>query len=70
MQFVIPSRGRADVIGQKALRIFPDAVMCVGDNEVEAYSKVTQNLLVHPAGVVGIGPLRQWILDHSERPAR
>jgi len=38
VQFVIPSRGRADVIGQKALRIFPDAVVCVGDNEVEAYS--------------------------------
>jgi len=30
MKIIIPTRGRADVIGQKALRLFPDATLCVG----------------------------------------
>jgi len=69
MQIVIPSKGRASVIGQKALRLFPDAVVCVGDDEVKAYEQVTKNLLVHPADVVGIGPLRQWVLDNVKDEA-
>ena len=24
--------------------------------------------LVHPGGIVGIGPLRQWVLDHVDDP--
>ena len=36
MKIVIPTRGRADVIGKKALRLFPDATLCVGADEVEA----------------------------------
>jgi hypothetical protein len=68
MKIVIPSKNRAGIIGDKALRLFPDATLCVGDDEVDAYSKVSSNLLVHPANVVGIGPLRQWVLDHVEDP--
>ena len=68
MKIVIPSRNRADVIGDKALRLFPDATICVGDDEVDAYSKVSDRLLVHPASVVGIGPLRQWVLDNVDDP--
>lgn len=64
MQIVIPSKGRSEVMAKKAFRMFPDALVCVGDDEVEAYGKITKNLLVHPAAVVGIGPLRQWILDN------
>lgn len=64
MQIVIPSKGRANIIRDKALRLFPDAIVCVGDDEVDAYAKVSQNLLVHPAAVVGIGPLRQWVMDN------
>ena len=30
MRIVIPTKGRADVIGDKALRLFPDATLCVG----------------------------------------
>ena len=48
MKFIIPTKGRADVIGKKALRLFPDATLCVGADEVEAYSPHSQNLLVHP----------------------
>ncbi|MGA2499559.1 MAG: hypothetical protein ABSH20_17620 [Tepidisphaeraceae bacterium] len=68
MRIIIPSKGRASAIGGKALRLFPDATVCVGEDEQDAYAKVSQNLLVHPAGVVGIGPLRQWVLDHVEDP--
>ena len=68
MKIIIPSKNRADVIGDKALRLFPDATLCVGDDEVDAYGKVSDRLLVHPAGVAGIGPLRQWVLDHVDDP--
>jgi hypothetical protein len=68
MKIVIPSKNRADIIGDKALRLFPDATLCVGDDEVDAYAKVSDRLLVHPAGVIGIGPLRQWVLDHVDDP--
>ena len=43
------------MIGAKSLRLFPDALLCVGEDEAEAYGKLSQNLLVHPASVVGIG---------------
>lgn len=68
MKIVIPTKGRADIIADKALRLFPDATLCVGDDEVAAYSKVSEKLLVHPSNVVGIGPLRQWVMDHVEDP--
>ena len=68
MRIVIPSKGRAGVIGQKALRLFPDALVCVGSDEAERYAAVTKNLLVHPPEVVGIGPLRQWVLDNVADP--
>ena len=68
MRFIIPTRGRADVIGKKALLLFPDATLCVGADEVEPYSRLSQNLLDHPPEVVGIGPLRQWVLDHVDDP--
>lgn len=66
MKIVIPSKGRAATIGQKALRLFPDALVCVGADEVDAYTPVSPNLLVHPPEVTGIGPIRQWILDNVE----
>jgi hypothetical protein len=68
MKIIIPTRGRSGIIGQKALRLFPDATLCVGEDEVEAYSQVSDRLLVHPASIVGIGPLRQWVLDHVDDP--
>ncbi len=68
MKIVIPSRGRAGVIGAKALRLFPDAIVCVASDEAERYAAVTANLLTHPPDVTGIGPLRQWILDNVDDP--
>ena len=68
MKTIIPTKGRADCVGRKALRLFPDATLCVGADEVEAYSRLSGDLLVHPPEVVGIGPLRQWVLDHVDDP--
>ena len=68
MKIIIPSKGRSDIIRDKALRLFPDATLCIGDDEVDAYAKVSDRLLVHPAGIIGIGPLRQWVLDHVDDP--
>ena len=68
MKIVIPSRGRAGLIARKALRLFPDAVVCIGSDEVDAYAALTDNLLLHPPEVTGIGPLRQWVLDNVEDP--
>jgi TET-Associated Glycosyltransferase len=64
LAIVIPSKGRPDTLREGSLQLFPDATVCVGDDEADAYQKVTPNLLVHPADVTGIGPLKQWILDH------
>lgn len=68
MKIIIPSKGRADLLADKAFRLFPDASVCVGKSEVAEYQKVTKDLLVHPDKVVGIGPLRQWVLDHVDDP--
>lgn len=64
LQIVIPSKGRPDKIKDGALRLFPDALVCIGADETDLYANVSKNLLVHPADVTGIGPLRQWILDN------
>ena len=66
MKIVIPSKGRSNILWERALRLFPDAIVCVGESDVKDYSRVTDNLLVHPDEVVGIGPLRQWILDNVD----
>ena len=68
MKIIIPTRGRSDVIGDKAMRLFPDATLCIGEDETDAYAAVSDRLLVHPPNVVDIGPLRQWVLDHVDDP--
>jgi len=59
------SRRRADTIGKYTLALAPFATVCIGADEVRAYQGVSSaSLLTHPKDVVGIGPLRQWVLDH------
>jgi len=64
MKIVIPSKNRADVLAEHSFKLFPDATVCVSEDEADAYRKITPNLLLHPATVNGIGPKRQWILDN------
>jgi hypothetical protein len=66
MRVVIPSRGRAETLHKKALALFPDATVCVGESEADSYVKAgvpSDQIVTHPDSVVGIGPLRQWILN-------
>lgn len=64
MKVIIPSSGRAEQLVTASLKFFPNAIVCVGDDEEDTYRQAgVQNLLPHPASVRGIAPLRQWILD-------
>ena len=76
LRVVIPSKGRQGLIGKAALRLFPDATVTVAESEVAAYAGVTypdgrrliseEQLVPHPDDVSGIGPIRQWVLDHFD----
>ena len=45
MKIVIPTKGRADVIREKALRLFPDATLCIGADEVGVCGRLSRNFL-------------------------
>ena len=64
MKVVIPSRRRADVLPSRALQLFPNAVVCVAEEERDEYFRVCKNIVTHPDDVTGIGPIRQWINNH------
>lgn len=65
MKIVIPSKSRADSIGSHALALFPEAIVCVDENEADAYKPVTANLLVHPP-LPTLASIRNWILDNVD----
>ncbi len=62
MRVVIPSRKRAGIL-PGALRLFPDASVCVAESERADYAAF-EPLVVHPDSVVGVTRVRQWILDN------
>lgn len=66
MQIVIPTRGRSEILGECALKIFPGALVCCSEAEAEVYARVTKNLLVHPDSVETLPLKRQWILDQLD----
>lgn len=67
LRVIIPSRKRPQACAH-ALRLFPQATVCVAEEEVADYAPLCEtagvDLLTHPSEVAGIGPLRQWILDN------
>lgn len=66
MRIVIPSRGRARTISDKALRLFPDALVCVHQREVDSYARALADSQLLAHDVEGLGVIRQWILDHVD----
>jgi len=66
---VCMSRRRARTWPRQSGRFFPEATLCVAEEERDEYHGLTKReLLLHPNNVTGIGPVRQWILDHVSSP--
>lgn len=65
LRVVIPSKGRAGLIGGRSLRLFPEAIVCVDEREAETYGAVVPpaQLWLHPP-LPGISAIRNWILDN------
>ena len=64
MQIVIPSRRRVESCAW-TVRLFKNPIVCVAAEEADDYrDKVNAEIVFHPNDIVGLGPLRQWILDH------
>lgn len=66
LAIVIPSRGRSRC--QETVRLFPEVILCVGDDERAAYEKENPgvHVLAHPSDLLGMGRKRQWVLDHVD----
>ena len=63
---LVPSMGRAgDVL---TARLFPKykTFICVPEDELDAYLKFHDSKLLvgHPTSLIGLGPVRQWMLDN------
>lgn len=69
MKVVVMSRRRPNVCAKGSHKIFPSALVSIGEDDVDSYKKAGipgKNLLIHPKEVVGICPSRNWILDNIE----
>lgn len=63
LRVVIPSRRRVESCAE-AVRLFKRPLVCVAEEELSDYRGIGAELLSHPNEIVGLGRLRQWILDH------
>lgn len=71
LRVVIPSRKRSHIIGDNGLRLFPYATVSVAESELDEYAKVVpaEQLTGRPDSVIGLGSIRQWILDNFDDEA-
>jgi hypothetical protein len=63
LQVVIPSRRRMESCSW-TVRLFKNPIVCVAEEEADDYKDVGALVMTHPNDIVGLGRLRQWILDH------
>lgn len=63
VKVVIPSKNRVDTIATNTLALIPNALVCVEESEIEAYSRVVPHdqLLPHPP-LKGLPSIRNWIV--------
>lgn len=59
---VILSRGRSDTITTH--RLMPYATLVVPESEYEDYVHIGLEIVTVPDEIIGLGPLRNWVLDH------
>lgn len=65
MQVVIPSRKRSGNI-PRMLMMFPDAIVCVAEEEEAEYRPVAPRLLLHPNNLVGLTVIQHWFLHEIQ----
>src|SRR5262249_60085463 len=63
LEVVIPRRRRVESCSH-TVKLFTHPIVCVAEEEKEAYGDVGAEVVTHPNEVTGLGRLRQWILDH------
>ena len=64
MRVLILSRGRSKIITTH--RLMPFATLCVPESEVEEYKWTGNEIEPVPDDIVGLGPLRNWCLEHFD----
>jgi hypothetical protein len=70
MQVVVPSRLRTKNM-RRTLELFPDAIICVAEEERESYKAVgCPRILTHPNELVGGAVILHWALQQPEIPDR
>lgn len=65
IRVVIPSKSRVGDC-RTALALFPGATVVVNEEQAQQYEVLGAPLLAHPKDLWGIGPLKNWILDHVD----
>jgi hypothetical protein len=63
MRIVLPSRRRVAWC-RESLKLWPTATVCVGEEEAADYRALGCEVVTHPDNIVGLGRLRQWIIEH------
>lgn len=63
IRLVLPSRRRVEWC-RESLKLWPTATVCVGEEEGDAYRALGCEVVTHPDDVVGLGRLRQWIIEY------
>lgn len=69
LRIVTMSKGRPEQVQAMAMGLFPDTTVVVPWGEKGTYEEAgvsAEQLVVHPRDISGIGPVRQWCLDHFD----
>lgn len=65
VKIIIPSKGRPKLAGRLEPRV-PESIVCVAESEADEYRKYCKNVQTHPDDIIGVSPVRQWILDNYD----
>jgi hypothetical protein len=66
-KYLIISRSRSDIIS--SWRLFPFASILVPESEKSLYEYLDNKIETVPDSIVGLGQLRNWILDNYDEEA-
>ena len=49
----------------RMLEMFPDAIVCVAEEEFATYRRVVPRVLAHPDNILGLPPIQYWVLTQN-----